>query len=339
MAKNLSHNNKLLKNYILDRVSKGKSVKEACQELEQEKKQNKTINYMKWVLFIRNNCKEEYEQAIEAHYVNLLASYNHQMNGNPMSILSHNAHQPIEEDVKMNNDETTERTENLHTEEEHQNELTGSKRSNDIVNINDKDKISLDLLLAVEQIIKDRQFTKLTLDEQKQKLTYSYENNEKLKRDMNSLEQRILEKDRELDNTEQKLTNKQMNFDQLLEDFKELQVSTASEIEDLQYKVEMGLNKYNKLNEEANEYRITSMKETEVLQEKVRELRVQNEQLHAQYKNEVVQKSKLLNTINDFTDHLSSSLHKEKHNDHEEVQQQAKPGISLVENEKHKNTN
>lgn len=104
------------------------------------------------------------------------------------------------------------------------------------------------------------------------------------------------------------LTNKQMAYDQLLEDYKEYQLTSNLAYEKLSNQLETETAKYNKLYEESNNTQYQSMLKINSLEEKVRELEIANQKYAEQYQNILDDKAKLMQTINDFTEKMSFSF-------------------------------
>ena len=118
-------------------------------------------------------------------------------------------------------------------------------------------------------------------------------------------EQLVHEKDKEMNMLENKLTNKQMNYDQLLEDYKSYQQNSAREYEQISAQLETEINKYNKLNEESTESQYKHMLQIKALEEKIRELEVENQQYLQQYQRILDEKSTLMQTFNEFTERMT----------------------------------
>lgn len=118
----------------------------------------------------------------------------------------------------------------------------------------------------------------------------------------------LQDKDKEIRGLESSLTNKQMSYDQLLEDYKEYQSTSNIEYENISIQLETEINKYNRLNEESMNSQYQNMLKINEFEEKVRILETENQQLTQQYKKVVDEKSELMQTINDFTERMSFSF-------------------------------
>lgn len=171
-----------------------------------------------------------------------------------------------------------------------------------------QDKIVTDLVISLENMIKDRQlilYKNKDIDEQ---IFVANETINRIKQDLRNKDQLLLEKNKEIQALEFNLTNKQMIYDQVLEDYKEYQNTSTTEYEKISIQLDTEINKYNKLNDELIDSQHQNMSKINELEEKIRNLKIENQQYQQQYKKVVDEKSELMKTINDFTDRMSFSL-------------------------------
>lgn len=171
-----------------------------------------------------------------------------------------------------------------------------------------QDKISLDMIVSLENMLKDRQ---LVLYKNKGLEDQLYTANEiisRLKHEQVKKDQLIQEKNKEISGLESKLTNKQMSYDQLLEDYKDHQNASNFEYEKITNQLEKEIQKYNKLNEESTNAQYQSMLKVKNLDEKIRDLEVENQRYAEQYEKILDEKNQLMETINDFTERMSFSF-------------------------------
>lgn len=183
-----------------------------------------------------------------------------------------------------------------------------SPNYNNIFSRENQDKITLDLVVSVENILNDRQiqiFKNKGLTEQ---LFNANETVTRLKYDINKKEQLILDREREIRQLEETLTDKQMGYDQLIEDYKEYQKNSNLSLDQLKYQLEKENTKYTKLDEEFTKYQYQSMQNVKELEEKIRDLEAENKKLNDQYHRIYDEKAQLLHTINDFTARMSISF-------------------------------
>jgi chromosome segregation ATPase len=171
-----------------------------------------------------------------------------------------------------------------------------------------QDKVTLDIISAVENLLNDRQlviYKKQGLEEQ---LNNANETITKLKFELTKKEQTILDNEKEISNLEEKLTSKQMSYDQLLEDYKEYQKTSNNSIDNLKYQLEKETGKYNKLSEEFSNYQYQNMQKIAELEERIRDLEVENQKITEQNNKVLEEKNKLLQTFNDFSERMSISF-------------------------------
>lgn len=171
-----------------------------------------------------------------------------------------------------------------------------------------QDKIALDLIVSLENMLKDRQlilYKNKGLDEQ---LYNANETINRLKQEQIKKEQILQEKNKEIRILEETLTNKQMSYEQLLEDYKEYQNNSTLEYEKISNRLEAERNKYNKLNEQSTNTQYQNMLRINELEEKVRNLEIENKQYIEQYQKILHEKNELMQSINDFTERMSFSF-------------------------------
>ena len=171
-----------------------------------------------------------------------------------------------------------------------------------------QDKLSLDLILALENMLNDRQLIQFKNKGLKEQLESANENINRLKYDLTKKEQILQDKQQEINMLETNLTNKQMNYDQLLDDYKDYQYNAKNDFDKISNKLEIEITKYNKLNEEYIKTHHQDMGKIKELEERIRELEIENQQYAEQYEKVVNEKTELMNTVNDFAERMSFSF-------------------------------
>lgn len=175
-----------------------------------------------------------------------------------------------------------------------------------------KDKVAIDVISAVENLLNDRQLVIIKNNDLKEQLHNANETISRLKYEQSKNEELVRQKEKEIKNLEDKLTIKQMNYDQLLEDFKEYQNTSTNGFENIKYQLEKEIDKYNRLNDEFTNYKYQNLLKIKELEEKIRELEVENENNYKQYQKILEEKNKLLKTINEFTERMAFSFSTDK---------------------------
>ncbi|MNJ31853.1 hypothetical protein [Paenibacillus bouchesdurhonensis] len=170
------------------------------------------------------------------------------------------------------------------------------------------DKVSLDLVVSLENMLNERQLIFYKNEDYEQQLVAANETISRLKYDLAKKDQLIQDKNKEIHALETSLTNKQMGYDQLLEDYKEYQSTANQDFEKVSTQLEKEINKYNLLKEESADIQYQNMLSIRELEEKIRELEAENQKLEAQCAKVLTEKTELMQTVNDFTERMSSSF-------------------------------
>lgn len=187
-------------------------------------------------------------------------------------------------------------------------EQGNEQNNNHIFSKDNQDKIVLDLIVSMENMIKDRQLILYKNKGLEEQLFAANETISRIKQELMKKDQLLQEKNKEIRGLENGLTNKQMSYDQLLEDYKEYQNNSRIEYEKISNQLETEINKYNKLNEESINSQYQNMLKINELEEIVRSLSTENQQYIQQHQKILEEKSELMKTINDFTERMSFSF-------------------------------
>lgn len=220
------------------------------------------------------------------------------------------------------NNDTTEVWENIITEketaaaqvieeeivqEESPTEVAESANKN-ILSKDNQDKLSLDVIVSVENLLKDRQLLQVKLSDLAKRLIEANDTVSRYKQDIENRDQLLNEKNKEIQTLENSLTNKQMSYDQLLEDYKEYQQNSNTEYEKVTGQLETEQNKYNQLNEEFTASKFDHMQKVNELEEKIRSMEAENKKYATNYQQILEEKNQLMKTINEFTERMSFSF-------------------------------
>jgi chromosome segregation ATPase len=171
-----------------------------------------------------------------------------------------------------------------------------------------QDKITLDVVISIENMIKERQLLSYKNKGLEDQLYTANETINRFKHDQIKKDQLIQEKNKEIRELENNLTNKQMSYDQLLEDYKEYQHTSNMEYEKLSNQLETETAKYANLYEESTNTQYQSMLKISELEDKIRSLEIANQKYAEQYQKIVDEKADLMQTINDFAERMSFSF-------------------------------
>jgi len=171
-----------------------------------------------------------------------------------------------------------------------------------------QDKIVLDLIVPLENILKERQLLLYKSKGLEDQLRVANDTIHRIQQDMVNMGKNLQKKSTEIKELENSLTSKQMGYDQLLEDYKEFQAKSHLESSALLNKLDAEISKYNKLSEETKEAQYKNLLKLGELEEKIRVLEIDNQQYIDNYKKAFAEKNELLKTINDFTKQMSFSI-------------------------------
>lgn len=172
----------------------------------------------------------------------------------------------------------------------------------------DQDKIALDMIVSLENMLNDRHLILYKKEGLENQLHTANETISRLKHDLVKKEQLAHDRNKEIRLLEGNLTNKQMSYDQLLEDYKDYQSTSNNDFQKISNQLEKEINKYNMLNEESTNTQYQSMLDVRELEEKVRNLEVENQKYAEQCARILNEKDELMKTINDFTERMSFSF-------------------------------
>ncbi len=170
------------------------------------------------------------------------------------------------------------------------------------------DKLSLDLVSAVDHILSDRQIVLYRISDLEHLKGDANDNISRLNSEIERLRKLIEEKEAVIRELEEKLLNKQMRYDQLIEDFKEYQDSTKIEMNDLKFQLDKAYGKYEKLQQQLKNNRTEYVQQINELEERIRELEVQNQKVTDEYMRTLEDKNRLLQSFAHFTENMSLSM-------------------------------
>ncbi len=171
-----------------------------------------------------------------------------------------------------------------------------------------QDKIVLDVMNSIENMLTERQLVSYKNKGLEEQLNAANETISRFKHEQIKKDQLFQEKSKEIRELEVTLTNKQMSYDQLLEDYKAYQLTSNMEYEKTSNQLEAEISKYNKLQEEAEHTQYHSLLKTNELEDRIRILEIDNQKFAEQHQKIVNEKAELMQTINDFTDRMSLSF-------------------------------
>ncbi|QAY67573.1 hypothetical protein [Paenibacillus protaetiae] len=175
-----------------------------------------------------------------------------------------------------------------------------------LINKANMDKRSLDLLFAVEQMIKDKQHVEMSHNDLQDRLGHANGQIDRLNRDIKNLGKVIEEREKSILELEQRLSDKNMKVDQMMEDYRELHAALSGEIEELKGVVELERRNYAGLLQKHNETAADKNKKINELEEKNTRLEAELSQMKQKFDALRQEKTHLLSIVNDFTSRLTT---------------------------------
>lgn len=175
-----------------------------------------------------------------------------------------------------------------------------------LINKGHLDKRSLDLVFAVEQMIKAKQHVEMSHNDLQDRLGHANGQIDRLNRDLKNLGKVIEEREKSILELEKRLSDKNLKVDQMMEDYRELHSALSGEIEELKSVIELERQNYAGLLQKHNETTADKNKKINELEEKNTRLEAELSQMKQKFDALRQEKTHLLNIVNDFTNRLTS---------------------------------
>ncbi len=204
----------------------------------------------------------------------------------------------VRSDLEEPQEEMSERSAKFESNEE--------SSSSILVNKGHLDKRSLDLVFAVEQMIKAKQQIEMSYNDLQDRLSHANGQNDRLNKDLKNLSKVIEEREKSILELERRLADKNLKVDQMMEDYRELQSTLSGQIEELKSVIELERQNYAGLLQKYNETIAEKNKRIGELDEKVARLEAELSQMKQKYDALRQEKTHLLNIVNDFTNRMTS---------------------------------
>lgn len=175
-----------------------------------------------------------------------------------------------------------------------------------LINKGHMDKNSLDLVFAVEQMIKANQHLEMSHNDLQDRLSHANGQNDRLNRDLKHLGKVVEEREKSILELERKLTDKNLKVDQMMEDYRELHSTLSGEKEELTGVIELERQNYAGLLQKHNETTADKNKKISELEERNARLEAELSQMKQKSDTLRQEKTHLLNIVNEFTNRLAS---------------------------------
>lgn len=168
------------------------------------------------------------------------------------------------------------------------------------------DELSTRLFTSVIGIVEERRQLATSLADYKRQLVETDRMVEELKQERKFAQLRMERKEEEIEKVQRQVAEKQLKYDQLIEDYKQLRASEALERERLQQQIKEGRLNFENVNSDYSRFRSESMKDVERLEAEVREWHVKYHQLMNEYDKTREDNTHLMRNIAQFTQQMSS---------------------------------
>ncbi|SFF17732.1 hypothetical protein SAMN05216378_5302 [Paenibacillus catalpae] len=175
-----------------------------------------------------------------------------------------------------------------------------------LINKGHMDKRSLDLVFAVEQMIKAKQHVEMSHNDLQDRLGHANGQIDRLNRDLKNLGKVIEEREKSILDLEKRLSDKNLKVDQMMDDYRELHSTLSGEVEELKSVIELERQNYAGLLQKHNETTADKNKKINELEEKNTRLEAELSQMKQKFDALRQEKTHLLNIVNDFTNRLTS---------------------------------
>ncbi|AIQ55367.1 hypothetical protein [Paenibacillus sp. FSL R7-0331] len=168
------------------------------------------------------------------------------------------------------------------------------------------DKKALDLIFAVEQMIQARAHAEASNDELLDRLNHSGSHIERLGKELRNLNKVIEDREKDILELEQRMSEKNLKIDQVLEDHRELQDTMSAKVDELKSTLDLEQQKYAKLMQKHHEAHVDKHKRIIELEEKISRLETENGHLQQKYETARQEKAYLSGMISDFTSRMTA---------------------------------
>ncbi len=215
--------------------------------------------------------------------------------------------QPQMTQQQVTDDENVKKQESVAVidEEQHQGDNTLFNRSSKALV---EDKTCLNLALAVEQAIMAKQVSDQNVEELKDRLQDSQKQNEIIRRDLGRVRALLAEKEKQIDDLKDKVTEKNMQIDQALEQYRQMESEMTETVDELKNRLDIEQRKYQQLSQEAQNQQQEALREIKQRDSTIHELQGHKANLKQQLQEVKEQNSYLMNIVRDFTDQVSGSF-------------------------------
>ncbi len=170
------------------------------------------------------------------------------------------------------------------------------------------DRASRDLMLAVEQMILAKRLSDRNAVEKENRLNDLEDTVETITRDLSCTSASLTEKDELIKSLKEKLTDKNIQIDELLESCRHLQSEMADSVDQMKDSMETERKKYVGMYVQAQQDNAEALKTVKDKGQVISGLKAENESLRGQLARVRHENRYLMDIVKDFTDQLSVSF-------------------------------
>ncbi|MGY4793612.1 hypothetical protein MHB40_01170 [Lysinibacillus sp. FSL K6-0057] len=169
-------------------------------------------------------------------------------------------------------------------------------------------KAVMDLIVSTEQIAHQHQMSEHRYIELQNRYKHTSEQLSERIKEVNRLNKIIESKESRIDTLEKKITDKNLQLDQHMEDYKEMQFSLTNEIEELKNIINVENKKYQSFNEQYEKETLDWVNKLKKKEDII--LKLESENANYKEQNEHIRKENeyLMSMASDFTNRMSASF-------------------------------
>lgn len=180
-------------------------------------------------------------------------------------------------------------------------ESTFNEEFDDILMKDNQDKVVLDSVIALENLLKDRQLVLHGYKNIKEKLKNATEEINQAKNENEHQKVLINEKDRIIQKREQDIAEQQMIYDQLLEDYRLFKQNSQEELTSFTEELDRLNKNYQRLMSQSTKEQADYLSKITLFEEKIRTLEIENETYQTKYDQMHQEKNRLMEKVDHFT--------------------------------------
>lgn len=174
----------------------------------------------------------------------------------------------------------------------------------------------MNLILAVDQVVHQHQISEHEFIDLQNRYTHTTGQLAERDEEIRRTNKVVVNKDKTIGILENKITDNNLKFDQIMEDFNLMKSQLSNEIDDLKNAIDIEKKKYKSLNEQYDKELIDQVNKIKTKEEIILKLESENANFREQNEQITKENKYLLTLANDFTSRISASFldYKDMHN-------------------------